>query len=294
MQKQGEHQKKPSRRRYIIPAVILCIFAGCMYMILAYNAETKRREGEAIIRSEVAFWVLHKDPNDLTEKDFATLTYANIGYGNNIYDLKPLEKFTCLQSLFFGDESFRDDAPPLPKPIIPKWKFFLAKLRIIDLEKKDYFNLKPIGKLANLQNILFCGEKIFDIKPLAKLTGLKKLTLDNVRTTDLTPIKNLVNLEELDTWGSPISNLEPIKNLRNLKVLRLRYSAVPDLELIKGLNSLETLDICNTSISNLEPIKELKNLKTLYLHTNGNTLMEERLIDLRKAMPNLEIITNQW
>jgi hypothetical protein len=117
---QDNIKKEPPRRKYIIAAVILCIFAGCMYMILAYNAETKRREGEAIIRREVAFWVLHKDPNDLTEEDFATLTFANIGYGNKIYDLKPLEKFTSLQSLFFADESFRDDAPPLPKPVIPK------------------------------------------------------------------------------------------------------------------------------------------------------------------------------
>ncbi len=224
-------------------------------MILAYNAEIKGKKCEEIIRRDVSIYFFGRDANAVTEEVLANLTVLYIRYGSEAFDLKPFEKLKSLQSLKFM--AFSDGWPLPPKPPAPKWKLFLAKFRIIDLEKKDSFNLKPIGKLTNLQEVLLHGELIFDIKPLAKLTRLKSLKLVSVRTTDLTPIKNLVNLEELDIFGSPISNLEPIKGLKNLKNLYLRY----DSNLFSPANSRVKFT-------------------------------EEQLNDLRKSLPDLEIITN--
>ena len=73
-------EKKPSRHRYIIPAVLflLLIFAGCMYVVLSYEPKPDPAS-ERIIREIVAEKLTKDpnnpvDPNEMTDEDFALIT----------------------------------------------------------------------------------------------------------------------------------------------------------------------------------------------------------------------------
>lgn len=284
--KKSSFQRNISRQKYRIGLVLILVslFVGSIFLVIKHDADSKRKAGEAYIRQFLS-GRLDKEPNDLTDEDFAKLTYFHMRYpSGEPFDLTLFEKFTGLQTFIFIEFLI-----PLNKPVVPKWKLLLAKLGIIDLEIEGYFDLKPIRKLTNLQEIHLDGLMIADIKPFAKLINLKKLTLSRTRVDDLTPIKNLINLQELHISNSPVSNLEPVKDLINLKVLQIVSTKVSDLKPIKNLTNLEKLDIRSNPISSLEPIKGLKNLKYIDISLINN-ITDNQIEELREIFPSAEII----
>ena len=66
--------KKLFWRKYIIAAVIifLCIFAGLIYRTMTWESKPDPAS-ERIIREAVST-ILNKDPNELTDEDFARIT----------------------------------------------------------------------------------------------------------------------------------------------------------------------------------------------------------------------------
>jgi len=310
---QNIKDKKSSKRKYIIAAfvIFLCIFAGLTYRAMTWEPKPDP-ESERVIR-RFAAEQLNKDPNELTDTDFAKITTFSFSEINangapvltnkEITDIKLLGKFINLQDLTLG-------VVHLPVNRIPEWMKVLAKFGVYDLEEKYALDLSPLDKLNQLENVTMIGTSIRDIKPLAGLTNLKRLRLMDTKVNDLVPLRNLTTLEELDIKQSPVSNLEPIKNMTNLKFLDIQGTKVSNLEPIANLTNLRNFSIGNTNISNVEPIKNLTNMRFLILNNvpvsslepikgfinlqqlvirNCINITDEQITELQKALPNLEI-----
>jgi hypothetical protein len=222
---------KPSRRKYIIAAGFILLLIISVMVFSIFQTEPKSDpESEKIIR-EIVSKQLNKDPNSLTDDDFAKITefsFAEIRHTGNpgyrgtlimymakeLSDIKLLKKFINLHVLNINNIRF-------PEKNIPKWVKILAKLGIFDISDKYVIDLSPIKNLTLLEDFSLQDAHVKDIKPLSNLINLKRLYLNNTKISDLKPLTGLINLEELYLNGTYISNLDSIKNLTNLRILHL-------------------------------------------------------------------------
>jgi internalin A len=311
LEKLNDSKMKSSSLKFIISALVILFLIFASLVFSFFNWENKPDPANEKTIRKFAAAKLKKDPNNLTDEDIAKIEELSFSisrraqdyYSDRLYDVKLLSKFTNLQKLDLGDI-----CPPENE--IPKWMEILSKLGIYDLDKRFEFDLSPLKKLHNLEELSFGGESIKNIKPLASLNNLKILNLRGVpvsdikplknltklqrlyiqhtQVTNLKPLKNLMNLTELEFNGSPVSNLEPIQELKNLQQLSLQRTQVTDLECLRGLTDLRRLDLNNTPVSNLELIKGLKKMEFLNLVECKN-ITTAQVEDLQKVLPNLEI-----
>ena len=205
MKNQNDSQKKPSRRKYIIAAVIiLCILAGYIYKVVTWTPidSDAQKASEAIIRQAVAIQ-LNKDPNKLTDNDFAQITKLDLGTGQRVgrvilyrkpgqelTDIRILEKFTNLQELNLSSIKY-------PDKNIPKWMTILVKFGIYDVEKRFAINLNPLTNLSALKSLRLSNSQIYDLTPIKKLINLQELHIDRTLVSDLEPVMALKNLQKL-------------------------------------------------------------------------------------------------
>ncbi len=300
MQKQN---KKLLNRKHTLAAVFLLFMITAALVFIYFTQESKPDPAsEAIIRKVTAEqllkesigtknpilkWVAQqtkfdmKDPNELTDPDFAQITELIISE-KKLNDIKLLEKFTNLQELSLNSISF-------PEEHIGLCMTFLTKLGIIDLKKRFRIDLSPLENLSNLHQLFIIKTPIKDIKPLSGLVNLQELHIIGItQVSDLESLRLLNELQILEMQYTQVSDLEPLKKLINISFIDLSGTAISNLEPIKGLINLMDLNISKTMISNLEPIKNLKNLQRLYLRDCLN-ITDQQVEDLQKALPNLKI-----
>lgn len=264
----NKSKKKQTPKTYLIAfTIFFCILAGLIYRAMTWNTvdSDSKKQSDVIIRRRVAE-TLGKDPNDLTELDFAQLEELTFMISRThpfppytLSDISMLKQFTSMEELAL---EFID----LPVEKIPKWMQLLSKTGIINLRKRFAVDLSPLKDLHNLQRLTLEGTSIVNIKPLANLKNLELLNFMSASITDIKPLKNLTQLERLSIQYTQVSDIEPVKHLVNLKELDIRKSPV----------------------HSLEPIKELPNLQRLSIDNCPN-ITDDEIEDLQKALPNLQI-----
>ena len=247
---------KPSKWKYTLVIVAFLLLIIVFVISLSQVKQTPDPESERIIREAVAKQ-LNKDPNDLTEEDFAKITAlrtialdilslkkdkhiqsqgiaesagntSSFLQGNKLIlaspeksialsDIKILKKFMNLQELEFEFISF-------PEKNIPRWMKLLANYGVINLEERFSIDLRPLESLPNLTQIGLGHTHVKNIKPLAKLSKLETLDLMATQVCDLEPLKELKNLKKLNISSCPKITDEQVVNLQN---------ALPELQIIR-------------------------------------------------------------
>jgi len=283
-------------KRYIFAAVFLLLYIVAMVLILIQD---QFDPASKVVIRKAAAEQLNKDPNDLTDEDFAQITDFQL-HQENLKDIKLLAKFTNIEHFTLMDLK-------RPKKEFPKWMTILSRLGLVDLESKNAIDLSPLKDLKNLKTLFCQSVQIKNIQPLQNLTNLEELTIINVPISSIKPLKNLTKLQELcikvtnvadiklikqfpdlkklSIIYSPVSDLEPLKDCINLEELDISHTNVSDLGPIRGLVNLRMLDLRKTKVSDLEPITELSNLEKLYI--GGNLILE---IDMLKNLTNLKLL----
>ena len=204
---------------------------------------------------------LNKDPDELSDKDFALITELSVGQmsrATELYDIKLLEKFVNLQELNLNYLKF-------PAGTIPKGMSYLEKTGIYDPSERNVFDLSPLKKLSELRKLDISKTPLKDFKPLVGLTKLESLNLTNTQISDIESLSGLANLQILGLNRTPAFDLEPLRGLTNLHELSLISIDISSLEPIKGLTNLQKLVIERTKVSDLEPLRELTNLRELVI-----------------------------
>ena len=171
----SKSDNKKSRLKLKISIVVLLLIVITFFGIIILEQNKPDLASAAVIRNEAAMQ-LGKDPNELTNEDFAAVKKLNLS-GKKVYDINLLEKFTNLEELKLSSIL-------LPKPDVPKWKVILAKVHInlskryIKRYKEKYFiDLSPLEKLTNLRALYIQHTAFKDIKSLAKIENLKDITV---------------------------------------------------------------------------------------------------------------------
>ena len=230
-------EKKQSRRKYIIAAVILLLIITFALVLNWFNKEQKPDPvSESIIRAEAAVQ-LNKDPNKLTDEDFARITELRLDRVE-LVEIELLKKFMNLQLLQLSQINY-------PANEIPKWMSLMAKLGIFDIDKRFALDLSPLEKLHNLEMLSLSCTTINNFKPISGLVNLNYLDLNFTTFSDLKPIRNLKNLYFLNINSSQVSDLKPIMEFKNCRTLfiqgcpNITDSQVEDLQ--KALPELEIL-----------------------------------------------------
>ncbi len=236
-EKQNDIQKKTSRWKYIIAAAVLLLLIMPVAVFIMLRSQYDP-ESEAAIR-QAAAEQLGKDPNDLTDEDFAKITEISIGvtqkivsftdpvssinYANNeLADIRLLAKFRNLQKLNLGKIN-------VPESRIPQWVKVLSKLNIYDIDKGYTIDLRPMKKLAHLEELKLGGAAVRDLTPLARL-NIKHLSLIDSPVSDIRPLINLTQLQTLDIMFCPNIKIKDVEELQK---------AHPNLEISGTLNLLK-------------------------------------------------------
>lgn len=305
---QSDIQKKPSMRRYIITAVIIALLSVGFFAfwLLLWNPEYNSAS-DTIIRQVVAKQ-LNKDPKNLTDMDFIKITELDLSR-KKVTSIRFLSKLKNLQKLNLGYYSISEAEAPKWMKILAKLGIYnlsercvldlrpLAKLpdfRSLDLKRAEIAKIKNLDKLKTLQELNLDGTKVIDIRMLKKLNKLKILNLIDTKVSDIKAIEALAELETLNLSSSMISDIGPLRRLKKLKMLDLSYTPVSNIKPIEALTELETLYLNASVVSDLEPVKKLTMLKKLYLKAQTPRFIQQvQIDDLRKALPNLDIIISR-
>jgi Leucine-rich repeat (LRR) protein len=241
VEKRSDTKKKPSYKKYTLAAVVVLLLITPIFVFMMLKSGTDPAS-EKVIR-EAAAAELRKDPNELTDDDFAKITTLFIN-GNNICNIQLLEKFINLKELvLIHGTTFKINDNTT------KWKLFLTKIGIIKL---------PVP---------YCNpwELTIDIKPLAKLKHLQRLDLGGMKIKNINSLTRLSELKELSLWGTDITDIEPLGKLENLETLTLKDNIkkiITDLGPLKKLKHLQTFNYNGISEEQIDDLrKALPNLK---------------------------------
>ncbi|MBS1703331.1 MAG: hypothetical protein JST12_16835, partial [Armatimonadetes bacterium] len=164
----------------------------------------------------------------------------------------------------------------------------LTSLTTLALPNTQVSDLTPLKGLTSLTALSLVNTQVSDLTPLARLTSLTWLNLVNTRISDLAPLASLTSLTTLALSNTRISDLTPLARLTSLTGLTLMRTQVSDLAPLAYLISLTELHLSNTQVSDLTPLKGLTSLRYLLI---PESVSEAQRAQLRKSLPNLEIIT---
>ena len=218
---QNDTHSRKSAKKYVIIAITFILFFLIAFVFLSLKSEPDLYS-DTLIRYAAAAQ-LDKDPNELTDADFAKITELSIGQGrqiisiskpdsplnytkNELADIRLLDKFTNLQKLNLGEVNVSEKR-------VPKWMEILGKLKLIDLDKKYAIDLSPLRKLKHLEELQLGGTAVRNLKPLAGL-NLKSLQLIDLPISDISPLKSLKHLHKLDIIFCPNIKYKDVEDLQ--------------------------------------------------------------------------------
>lgn len=289
-------KSKIKRRRFRISTTIIwTIFIAVVVLCLVIDSHSQRVNNE-VIRILIED-KLNKKDSELTKADYLKITELDLSE-TAVTDLRLIKEFTNLQILDLSE------APVELYNYTPKWRIILARwgilkhkksrkkidlsslkylknLRILNLNRASFKNIKSISNLKNLELLILADTEISNINFLPGITSLQTLIMDNTNISDIQPLKYLTNLKELHVSYSKVSDLDSLKNLTQLQEINIRRNQINNLEPLRNLANLEELDLSENQVSDIEPLKNLKKLEILHL---GETpvLNLDALKDLNK------------
>lgn len=175
---------------------------------------------------------LGKDAGNITPADLAEIRSLNLSQAQGsqqIHQIDPciFPMFTSLKDLFFGPGEY-DDLTPIQKLTT------LESLRVASSPVKD---LRPIEGLKRMDRLDLAHTLVGDdeLKSVGSLVNLTELMLDEDTISDLSPIANLKKLERLSIKKTQVKNLAPLASLRKMKFLYIADTPVTDISPVQPL-----------------------------------------------------------
>ena len=186
----------------------------------------------------------------------------------------------------------------------------LPNLESLNIAVGYEFDMGALGRKTGLKELFLLYNEISDISVLSGLTNLEYLNLDTNYITSISALSGMVNLKELWLGHNNISDISAVSYLTELEILDLQENRISEINALSALNKLERLELYgneisdisalsalagleylglgNNRISDISPLTNLANLKTLVL--SGNPVSESQVEELKKALPNCDII----
>jgi internalin A len=183
--------------------------------------------GDAALEAEVRKKV-GKDGGDITPADLAQIKSINISTAK-VHQIDPciFPMLTSVKDIFFGPGEY-DDLTPLQK-LSTLMSLRLSYSQVKDLhaieglkamDRLDISHtpigddqLKTVGAMANITELMLDEDTISDISPLANLKKLEKLSLKKTGVKSLAPLAQMKTLRFLWIADTPVSDITPVQPL---------------------------------------------------------------------------------
>jgi len=180
---------------------------------------------------------------------------------NNVTDIRPLAGLLQLELLNLERNGGLSDVRTLAQ-LRSLRELSLAFTAIAQNEEVDGAgsgdSLAALAPLSNLTFLDLAANDLYDLRSLGGLTGLRELILFECLIEDINPLSPLVNLRELQLSANGIVNINAVSGMESLRLLTLQWnqitSAAP-LVLNQGLgnndvvrltgNPLDTTSLCS-------------------------------------------------
>jgi internalin A len=185
---------------------------------------------DAVLEHEVRR-KLGKDNGAITPADLATIKSINLASiaGQQLHQIDPciFPMFTSLKDLFLGPGDY-DDLTPIQK--LTTIETLRASLSMV----KDLHAIEGLKRMDRLDlSHTLIGDD--NMKSIGNLVNVTELMLDEDSVADLTPLANLKKLEKLSIKKTEVKNLTPLAGLKTLKILYIADTPVTDITPVQPL-----------------------------------------------------------
>jgi internalin A len=171
---------------------------------------------------------LGKDAGAITPGDLAQIKSINLASAK-VHQIDPcvFPMLTSLKDLFLGPGEY-DDLLPLQK---------LATIESLRLSLSQVKDLHPIEGLKRMDRLDISHTRVTDeeLKSVGSLINLTELMLDEDNVSDLTPLSNLKKLERLSVKKTMVKSLAPLSQTKTLKFLYIADTPVSDITPVQPL-----------------------------------------------------------
>lgn len=169
----------------------------------------------------------------------------------------------------------------------------LSSLRSLTVQNTSVSQdeLKIIGALPVLENLVITDAGLSSISPLDNSTGLKKLVLSKNAIHSIDAIKAMTQLEELLLDNNALTDLSALSALTNLRKLDLTANSITSLAPLSEMSLLTHLEASNNLISDLGELGKLT--KLVYLSLANNKLTDVGVISSCSELTQLDMSTNE-
>jgi Leucine-rich repeat (LRR) protein len=173
---------------------------------------------------------LGKDAGPIAPADLGQIKSINLA-AVKVHQIDPciFPMFTSLKDLFLGPGEY-DDLTPIQK---------IATLESLRVSLSQVKDLHAIEGLKRMDRLDISHTRVGDdeLKSVGGLVNLTELMLDEDSVTDLAPVANLKKLERLSLKKSMVKSLAPLSQLTTLKFLYIADTAVTDITPVQPLIS---------------------------------------------------------
>ena len=206
---------------------------------------------------------------------------------NPVSDFSGLKKLEKLQTLHLENTGVGDEALP--------YLYGLSRLGRIFLERNEGISAEAMDELmARLPDCrISYGTLVYTVRLGGEdfRTDVTSLCIEGTELSELFGLEQFENLETVQLGRNWIENLSAFQNAycrEKIRSLDLSFNRIQDISPLSALTSLETLDLRSNQISSLRPLLQMTQLKKLDLR--GNPLTEDQVEELRRALPDCEIL----
>jgi Leucine-rich repeat (LRR) protein len=163
-------------------------------------------------------------------------------YGNEVRK----SEFDCLQQLA------KDNGLDFKKLKDERTTISEGHVVGLDLSCTHMRDIRLLGSLKNLEELVLDFTRITNIRPLKELHKLKTLSLSYTKVSDISDLGELRSLTHLNLSKTPVSDIRALSSLKNLRILGLGYTRVRDLTPLRGLSHLRNLDLQGLPLASSE------------------------------------------
>jgi len=157
-------------------------------------------------------------------------------------------------------------------------------------------DIEQLKLMINLTGLHLANNQISNINELInalmKLENLTSLGLVNKNLiSDINIFAKLTNLTQLIILeDNQLNDINALASLKNLTQLTIYNNQISDISILAELTNLTHLFLNNNQINDVSALMKLTNLKFLVL--KGNQINADQIAELRKSLPNTEIIAD--
>jgi internalin A len=183
--------------------------------------------GDAALEAEVRK-KLGKDGGAITPADLGQIKSINLATAK-VHQIDPciFPMFTALKDLFLGPGEY-DDLTPLQKLTT------LESLRVSSSQVKDLHAIEGLKAMDRLDiSHTLVGDE--QLKSVGTMVNITDLMLDEDPVTDISPLANLKQLEKLSLKKTGVKSLAPLSQAKTLKFLWIADTAVTDITPVQPL-----------------------------------------------------------